>query len=248
MRLFKLFCLLIIFANCKDKQQPLTATTIIDKAIALQCATNCDAVTIDFTFRDKEYQSTRKDGVYSLQRSYQDSIGRVVDVVTNNSFVRTVDAKKVQVTDSLSRVLSDAVNSVHYFAQLPYGLQAAAVQKKQIGEGTVKGEPYYKIQVTFSEEGGGTDYEDVFLYWIHKQNFTIDYLAYSYAVNGGGIRFREAYNPRVVEGVRFVDYNNYKPSSLNVSLEDLDILFEKQELQLLSKIETEKIKVTLLYN
>ncbi|MFT5436447.1 MAG: hypothetical protein ACI840_001095, partial [Ulvibacter sp.] len=66
-----------------------------------------------------------------------------------------------------------------------------------------------------------------------------------YEVDGGGIRFREAYNPRVVNGIRFADYNNYKPENLNVSLSNLDVLFEQGALKLLSKIETESVSVQL---
>jgi hypothetical protein len=113
-------------------------------------------------------------------------------------------------------------------------------------ETNIKNELYFKIKVTFGQEGGGTDFDDEFLYWIHKTNFTVDYLAYSYATNGGGIRYREAYNPRVIEGIRFVDYNNYKPSNLEFSLDELSVLFEKGALKLLSKIETENVRVSIL--
>lgn len=86
----------------------------------------------------------------------------------------------------------NSVNSVHYFAYLPQGLNDKAVQKELLGEVVLKGEPYYKVRVTFAQEGGGNDYEDVFIYWFHKQKFTMDYLAYEFHVDGGGMRFREA--------------------------------------------------------
>jgi hypothetical protein len=140
---------------------------------------------------------------------------------------------------------SNSVNSVHYFAQLPYGLNDNAVQKELLGEATINGNPYFEVGVTFKQEGGGTDFQDKFVYWIHKENYTVDYLAYSYETDGGGIRFREAYNVRYVDGIRFADYNNYKPESLEVSLTDLDALFAKGALKLLSKIETESIGVML---
>ncbi len=140
---------------------------------------------------------------------------------------------------------SNSINSVHYFAQLPYGLNAPAAQKELVGETIIKGEPYFEITVKFTKEGGGEDYEDRFIYWIHMENYTVDYLAYSYTTDDGGMRFREAYNVREVSGIRFVDYNNYKPGSLDVALTDLDDLFEKGELILLSKIETESVGVVL---
>ena len=84
------------------------------------------------------------------------------------------------------------------------------------------------------------------MYWVHSENYTVDYLAYSYATDGGGIRFREAYNPRKVNGIRFVDYRNYKPNTLTVALEDLDDWFQADSLQLLSTIENTSISVDLL--
>ena len=52
-----------------------------------------------------------------------------------------------------------------------------------------------------------------------------------------GLRFREAFNERYVNGLRFVDYNNYKPKSLDIPLTQLDELFQNEQLTLLSKIE-----------
>ena len=78
---------------------------------------------------------------------------------------------------------------MHYFAQLPYGLNSPAVQKKILGEATINGNTYYEIEVTFSKEGGGIDFEDRFVYWIHKENFTVDFLAYRYATNGGILEY-----------------------------------------------------------
>ncbi|MCB0376061.1 MAG: hypothetical protein KDD04_09105 [Sinomicrobium sp.] len=90
---------------------------------------------------------------------------------------------------------------------------------------------------------GGEDFEDVYLYWVDKESFTTDYLAYEFHVNGGGLRFREAYNVRTVGGIRFVDYYNFKPKDKNVILDDLDRLFDRGELELLSEIILEDISV-----
>ena len=58
------------------------------------------------------------------------------------------------------------------------GRRKRGEEKEEVGEDEVEGETYYEVKVTFREEGGGTDFEDEFLYWIHKENFTVDYLAY----------------------------------------------------------------------
>ena len=230
--------------NNKSKKN-LTAQAIIDKAIENSCQGKCDNVVIEFAFRDKKYRSSRNGGFYKLERMMTDSLNEIHDVVSNKGLMRFVNKEMVVVPDSLAIGISDGVNSVHYFVQLPYGLNAASVNKKLIGEDEIKGKNYYEIEVAFSEEGGGTDFDDSFLYWINKETFTLDYLAYKYATNGGGVRFREAYNPRVVEGIRFVDYVNYKPDNKEVSLSELDQLFTDGKLKLLSKIETENVKIIL---
>ncbi|MBW1297534.1 DUF6503 family protein [Aquimarina litoralis] len=220
-----------------------SAQEIIDKAIENAGGSKFDKVGIRFTFRGKEYSSIRNNGNYQLERKIFGKEGIVHDVVNNKGLSRSIENCNIKVADSLITKISDGVNSVHYFANLPYGLNAPAVNKELVGESTIKNVSYYKVKITFNQEGGGTDFEDEFLYWIHKDNFTVDYLAYSYAVDGGGIRFREAYNSRIIKGIRFVDYNNYKTDDMSTPLSNLDKLFEKGKLKLLSKIELEDVYV-----
>lgn len=247
--------LFFVVISCKEQTEKneqviankeLTAQDIIDKAIEKSCNGNCNQAEITFTFRENSYRSKRLKGAFELERVAKDSIGVVRDQLTNEGFTRSVNDVELKIADTTAKKLSNSVNSVHYFVQLPYGLNDAAVQKKLVGTDTIKDISYYEIEVTFKEEGGGTDYDDVFVYWINKERFTVDYLAYKYEVNGGGIRFREAYNPRTIEGIRFVDYNNYKTDNLQIPLTQLDDLFEKNELALLSKIKTENVSVKLL--
>jgi hypothetical protein len=82
----------------------------------------------------------------------------------------------------------------------------------------------------------------VYIYWFHATRHTLDYLAYSFLVNNGGARFREAIQPRVVSGVLFLDYINYKPTSETYALATLDSLFEAGQLEVLSRIENLEIR------
>ena len=251
MKYLAFFFLLIQLYSCQEENktemsQSLSAQQIIDKAIKNTCSGNCDKAIVEFGFRDKLYKSTRDGGSYQLERIKKEGDDIVQDIISNDGFKRFINEKEIRVQDSMVTKISDGVNSVHYFAQLPFGLNATAVNNKLLGEDTINNKDYYEVEITFKKEGGGTDFDDVFVYWINKETYDVDYLAYSYATNGGGIRFREAYNPRIIEGIRFVDYNNYKTDDLNVSLFKLDDLFMKNELKLLSKIETENVKVILL--
>ncbi|MEN0004759.1 MAG: DUF6503 family protein, partial [Bacteroidota bacterium] len=140
---------------------------------------------------------------------------------------------------------SNSVNSVVYFALLPYFLNDGAVQKTYLGEAKLNQRWYHKIKVTFAQEGGGKDFEDEYIYWINKGGYTMDYLAYNYQVNGGGARFRAAYNFRVEKGIRFADYRNMKPLDGSMEVASFDALYEADQLKEVSRIETENVRVDL---
>ncbi|NOY46769.1 MAG: deoxyribose-phosphate aldolase [Chlorobi bacterium] len=236
------FIVLTLLMSCKKDVQP-NADTIISKAIEVAGGNHIATATIDFDFRDKHYKAIRNNGMFQLEREFRDSIYVIKDVYTNTDFTRFVNNEAVVVHDTMAKKYTNSVNSVHYFSVLPFGLDAAAVNKTYLDDVVIKGKTYHKIKVTFSQDGGGEDFEDVFVYWVNTDTNKIDYLAYSYLTDGGGMRFREAYNERYVKGIRFVDYNNYKPYNNNEKLLDLDRLFENNALKLLSKIETENVEV-----
>lgn len=234
---------LIAFA-CSSPEKPLNSEAIIANAINTH---GLDAITnkkIEFDFRDRHYSVLREDGKYTYTRSFQDSLGYVEDILINSSeFTRLVDGNEIEVDSIWTGKYSSSVNSVLYFIQLPLTLMDPAAMKTYKGITTVKGKNYYLIEVRFTEENGGEDFEDVFLYWFDEQTFSMDYLAYSYITEGGGVRFREAYNNRTINGIVFQDYINYKPEDKLTPLEEMSSLFDKGELIELSRIENVNISV-----
>ena len=236
---------IVLTASCREKNEALTAQEIIDQTIETAGGNKYKNAKIVFNFREHTYKSSRKGGEFQLERLKTDSTGNYRDVINNTGFQRFINDSLVTVPDSMVVRYTSSVNSVHYFAHLPYGLNDRAVNKKLLKEAIVKGEPYYKIEITFQQEGGGADHHDEFLYWIHKENFTVDYLAYKFRVNDGGIRFRAAFNPRVIEGIRFADYMNYTVTNFNTQLEDLDTMYEEGKLEMLSTIKTEVVSVEI---
>jgi len=239
---------LAFLISCKPSENKLTAQQIIDKAIISSGADKVSNAEIKFNFRDKTYIANRKiNGSYKLTRKYKDEkIGFISDVLSNKGFKKLVNGLPYQVNDSIANIVSNSVNSVHYFSVLPFGLNDKAVIKKLLPSTIVNGVEYYKVQVTFSEDGGGEDFDDVFIYWIRKQDFLMDYLAYSYHTNDGGKRFRAINKEVLINGIRFVSYDNYKPVNKEISLIDIDKAFEKKELKKLSEINLENIEVEIL--
>jgi hypothetical protein len=244
MRFLHIIFVILLFASCKEENKELTVQQIIDKTIENAGGEKYDVAKIQFTFRDIKYSSHRNKGEFEFTRTITDSLGETLDVLTNNSFERFANGTKLTLADSTVSKYSNSLNSVHYFVQLPFGLNDPAVNKEMVGEAEIDGKDYYEVQVTFAQNGGGVDHEDVYMYWIAKDGFTIDYFAYKFYTGKGGIRFRKAINPRMVNGLRFVDYENYKIEPWeSVDMQTLDELFKAGKLELLSEIITEDVTV-----
>lgn len=103
---------------------------------------------------------------------------------------------------------------------------------------------YYKLKVTFNEDGGGEDFHDIFLYWIGIEDYAMDYMAYQYFTNDGGIRFRAVDQVKEVNGILFKDYLNYAPKeNLMNDYLSVDEVFSNDGMKLVSEIRLENIEV-----
>ncbi|WP_242535606.1 DUF6503 family protein [[Muricauda] lutisoli] len=237
--------LMLVFAiGCKQEpKKELTVQEIVDNSIADSGGKLFNDHKVTFDFRDKSYVSENVDGQRVFKRiSDLDSI-TIMDVKRGNDFERYMNDSLVMVHDTMAVKYANSVNSVHYFVRLPYGLNDGAVNKELLGKETIDNKQYYKVKVTFDQQGGGDDFEDTYLYWFDIDSFKPNYLAYDFHVNGGGQRFRKAYNERYVNGIRFVDYENYKPKNDGTDILEIGQLYNQGELELLSKIELKNITV-----
>ena len=233
----------LIFIACKEQNNALSVQQIIDKTIVYSGADKVSNSKINFNFRDRKYSATRQNGLFTLSRKTLNDSIITDEVLTNDGYKRIINNLSIKVSDSMISRYSNSINSVHYFSVLPYGLNDKAVHKKLLKPVKIKGKDYYKVEISFSEEGGGEDFEDVFIYWIGKEDFLVDYLAYSYHTNGGGKRFRVLKEQCVKAGIRFVDYHNYKPLQKEITLNNIDVAFEKNQLKKVSEIVLKDIEV-----
>ncbi len=242
-RLLLVFGVMILTSCTHKEKSKLTAQSIIDSSITASGGDLYAKTTRSFTFRGRHYISENGKGGQVLKRILKNDTAHILDVRTHQKFERYIYDSLVRLHDTTANKYANSVNSVHYFADLPYGLNDPAVNKEYLGEASIKGKTYYKVKVTFEQEGGGDDFDDTYVYWFNKQTFKPDYLAYEFHVDGGGMRFREAFNERYVNGIRYVDYNNYKANNLDIPIFQIDSLFEAGNLELLSKIELEHVQV-----
>lgn len=219
------------------------AQKLVDKAQKSHGVQKLEGDTIRFDFRKYRYWHFRnKSGrFYYERRPARIDSASFRDVLTNEGLTRYRNGKKLPLSSKDSAAYAASLNSVVYFAFLPYRLNDPAVVKSYRGKETIGDSSYHRVRVTFEQEGGGTDHEDVYLYWFREKDHRMDFFAYRYEQEGGGMRFREAYNRRMIQGLLVQDYRNYKADP-STDMEKLDELWEKGELEQVSKIETENVR------
>lgn len=245
------FAIAILSCESKDKSQSENmdnqANEIVSKAIEAMGGHQLDHAEVTFDFRDQSLSYRNKNGQFRYTRTFSDTAGHIIkDTLTNADFIRYKDGQKLDLTKKEKEALKGGVNSIIYFAFLPYRLQDAAVIKEYVDQVNIKGKPYEKIRVSFEQEGGGTDHDDVYYYYFDPEDYSLDYLAYDFHVNDGGIRFRSGYNERTVQGITVRDYINYMvdPDSVDYSL--IEEYYNDDQLKELSRIELENVEVKIL--
>lgn len=244
---FKTFILTSLFFLAGEKaiaQNPPDAQQIVDLAIQAHGGQAYNNLRVSFDFRSHHYKIHINGPEFTYERFGTDSTGTYHDVLDNKGFVRFRNSNRQTLSDKNRNIFRNSLNSVVYFALLPHFLNDPAVNKKYIGTAEIRGEPYHKIEVSFDKKGGGDDYQDIFIYWFHQEAYTMDYLAYEYHTNEGGIRFRDAFNVRSLSGILFADYHNYKGLYEQEPLVEHDRLFNNDQLELLSEIELRNIVIS----
>lgn len=239
----------LAFAGCVSEADS-DPQAIVDAAIAAHGGGVMDAVKLSFTFRGTPFSLEKDGGRFAYRRTTADSLGRTVeDVIDNDGAHRFVGQEEVEIDSITTRRINSDLMSVAYFALLPLPLNDAAVKKRYVGSQTIKGQPYDIVEVTFAQERGGRDYQDIFVYWFHADRHTMDYLAYSYVLgddetgpNATGIRFRQAGNVRDVDGYRVQDYRNFTADA-GTDLTAMGLLFEVGELRVVSDVQLEDVRV-----
>ena len=235
--------LLIIITSCRSTKNINKSLSKVDllvqNAISAHGGNKYNTAHYLFIFRDNTYTFKNNNDSYEYTVTSKKE-GRSTLTILNNQGLSQKGTDHA-LTEKQKKAATGSLNSVIYFATLPHKLNDAAVNKKYIGSTVIKNKTYEIVEISFTEDGGGSDHDDIFYYWINKETSIIDYFAYNYQVNNGGVRFRSAYNTRNVGGILFQDYINYK-AEVGTPLKELPKLWEENKLKELSRIETEDVK------
>ncbi|MFN3848152.1 MAG: DUF6503 family protein [Spirosomataceae bacterium] len=237
-----LFLGLFVLISCSksDKLNDPKAQEIIESCVEKHGGTNYEKFDVSFDFRKYRFRINKNGDKFSYERTTKDSLNNTItDVLTDSSFVRTINGEKQTLSQKAEEKYREGTNSIAYFVMLPYKLLDKAVNLEYLGYVQINGQDYDKIKVWFDAEGGGKDHDDVFCYWINQNTKTLDYLAY----DNGGPRFRKATKRQEVAGIIFQDYENYEILDKSIKTYEYDKAFLAGKAKLLSIIEQTNYKV-----
>ena len=230
---------LTAFSSVAQKLNDKNAKKIIESCVEAHGGKNYQNLNVSLNFRQYKINLKNKGSMFEYERSTQDSLNNTItDILNNNGFRREVNGKKQTLTNIEDDKFKEATNAVCYFLLLPFKLLDASVNSEFVGTIIIDNQEYDKVKVFFNKEGGGTDYNDVYCYWINQKTHTLDYLAYT----TGGARFRKATKREKVGGIIFQDYENYEILNTKTSSINYDAAYLAGKFKLLSKIEQTNYK------
>ena len=230
---------LFLLLACQNSKN-LSAKALIEASVEAHGMNEFNKQAIEFQFRNYRYSQTQdKQGLVYTRR--KNTTPNILDLLhSKNGFQRTLAGEKVALSDSIALIYSESLNTVLYFFRLPLSLKDPGAIKTLMDNEQINGRTYQKVGVYFTSKNGGVDHQDTFRYWFDKEIKTLDYLAYQYHTNAGGVRFRVAINRRAIEGLVFQDYENYTAPK-NTPLHDLPKMYEEGKLELVSLIANDSI-------
>lgn len=91
---------------------------------------------------------------------------------------------------AIVRAAETQLNSVVYFALLPYNLADPAVRLRRLDDAAFDHRVHHTVEVTFAKDGGGRDHDDRFVFWFEQRTGRLRALAYAFHTGEGGTRFR----------------------------------------------------------
>lgn len=232
---------IFIFISCQPKIKH--ADDLIDQMWEVYGGEYWDQTNFEFVFRGKAYSIHRNNGVFNYQSTEKIDSMVIVDELTNVGFYRRLNGIEVDMEPEDRRRAISTLNSVIYFATLPFPLKDPSVKSKLLGREIIQFVNYYVLEITFSSDCDCEDGEDRFLYWIHPETFYFDFMAYRYHTNGGGSRFRVITQRDKLNGLVFQQMDNYSSEHILDSLEIYPTHFVNFKLKKVSEIWLEHIHI-----
>ncbi|MGF1510766.1 MAG: DUF6503 family protein [Myxococcota bacterium] len=215
-----------------------SALVLLEKTIQAHGARRLANSTYAFEFRGDRIRMHRRDGVFCYERIETEADGETVTRLDNDGLVRWKDGVQRPAPDAAGRSL----NSIVYFASLPYPLLDPAVHVEKRADQRIRGRAFHVLDVSFRRQGGGDDHEDTFRYWLDAESSLITFMAYRFSRDGGGVRFREATDYVTVGRVRFIQWKNFGVQDSTPPFDQVLKRWREGTLPLISVVELEHLR------
>lgn len=253
-----LCCFLLVSCKNEAKKDSEEASKPADSGLELNLKTNPkgetlirelvekaggekrETATVNFDSNPYSYQIIRNCGQFDIERNLINKRGDTVVLKLGNlDITKTINQKIQKLSDTTAARLKQNLRSKIYFTEIPFGLNAPGIRKKFLGEEEIDGKSFAKVKIAFIENRGSKPFLDQYVFWVDQESKTLTYLATTIDGDQNNLQFRKVENPRVLKGIRFVDYQVYQPEKhQTIALRDLAQAFEKGELK---RINTDKI-------
>ncbi len=240
-RLILLLIVLTISASCK-KEPTYSALQILQKSSDSAGYSILKNSEITFNIKDFHYKINRRghDVEYIVERT-QDTTTYLATYRNGLTeyFVNTEKQPPGTYELFTNTRLEGLVNSLsipHIF--LDYGVKA---QREE--DVTIRQKTYFTLNVSITNPDPEKE-DDIFILYIDKETFLVDYFADQYQLTGNKKLFRRLYNSRYVNGVRFYDQYVYISRVDDTPLELLYSNFNIGAVQSTNNFELQNITVT----
>jgi hypothetical protein len=219
---------------------------IVDRAIEYHGGAAFTSSEIRFELCSKSGCSTvrtRVDGgLFDHEVSARVSAGERRVRVTNDSVELTENGEPRPVAAEREQELRDWVMARIYFALLPFRLDDPSVYKQDLGLEEWDGRRLHKVKVTFTP-GSSTHARDEYLYWFDPASGRLEQFAYSYATDGGGLRFRRTFDHRTIGGIHFFDQQNYGVDGPGLAVDLVTPEYVERVMRHVSTITLDRIQI-----
>ncbi len=230
---------LTLQSNAKGKALLDTLTRIYGTAHRM-------AATVQFQLKANTYRIKRNCGQFEfVQISVNSDKDTLVSKLTNTGFKQRVNGAEQKLSSNKERQSKEVLATLVRKAEFPFGLNSITVRKRYLGDEQVGRKWYEKIKIAFIRfYADPVDIQQSIL-WIDKENKTLTYTAAYRGAHQEKLRFQKLINPREINGIRFVDYELYRPKSDTLTLEDAARAFQQNQLKKMKSINFTAIKVEL---
>lgn len=227
--------------GCSQKQE-LSAIDILKKSAENSGYDRFINSKITFDIKDFHYTINRKhnDVVYTVERT-KDSINYLATY--NNGQAAYFINSEQQPAGTYELFTNFRLEGLVNTLSIPHIFFDYGVKARRVDDVEIRNIQYYSLYVTITNPDKEKP-DDVFILYINKESFLVDYFADNYQLTNNKNLFRRLYNSRVVEGIRFYDHYVFISRVEDTPLEDLYKNFNIGAVLSTNNFQLENITVT----